>query len=198
MLNKLVTLKETPSQTGGPYVHIGLTPNFAEIHGTFPADLGATMVTDDTVGQRIVVTGRLLDGSGAPLFDAVVEVWQADAAGSCANPAFQGWGRQATSGEGMFRFETIKPGRVAGPDGKPMAPHLTLWIVARGINIGLHTRLYFADEAEANAGDFVLNRIMDVRRRKTLIASRSEDGGVPRYNLDIILQGDGETVFFDI
>ncbi|RYG25863.1 MAG: protocatechuate 3,4-dioxygenase subunit alpha, partial [Burkholderiales bacterium] len=92
-------------------------------------------------------------------------------------------------------FETIKPGRVAGPDGKPMAPHVSLWIVARGINIGLQTRLYFEDEAEANEGDFVLNKIMDKRRRQTLIA-RKEAGG--RYVLDIHLQGEKETVFFDI
>src|SRR5690606_13224582 len=96
-----------------------------------------------------------------------------------------------------FAFETIKPGPVPGPDGRPMAPHIALWIVARGINIGLQTRLYFEDEAEANAGDFVLNKIPDTRRRQTLIARR-EDGPVPRYVLDIHLQGDRETVFFDV
>ncbi|HTM78727.1 MAG TPA: protocatechuate 3,4-dioxygenase subunit alpha [Devosia sp.] len=206
MLNPLPVLKETPSQTGGPYVHIGLTPNFAEIGGIYATDPGATMLTPDTKGERITISGRLLDGTGAVLSDAVVELWQADAAGSYAAPmgpnsnsapAFLGWGRQASNHDGVFTFETIKPGRVPGPDGKPMAPHVALWIVARGINIGLQTRLYFADEAEANALDFVLNKIMDPRRRQTLIARR-EEGTPLRYHLDIHLQGDNETVFFDV
>jgi len=207
MLNRIAPLKETPSQTGGPYVHIGLVPSFSELHVYPEGDLGATMLTPDTRGERIVVTANVYDGSGFPLIDAVVEVWQADADGSYAGamspnsnsaPAFTGWGRQATNTAGLVRFETIKPGRVPGPDGKPMAPHLTLWIVARGINTGLHTRLYFADEAEANAADHVLNRIMDPRRRQTIIAPREHEGSIPHYHLNIRLQGDDETVFFDI
>jgi len=207
MLNPLPTLRETPSQTGGPYVHIGLTPNFAAIAGVYETDPGVTMLTPETQGQRITIAGRLIDGSGAPLTDAVVEIWQADADGtyakamspqSNASPAFLGWGRQPSNGEGIFSFETIKPGPVPGPDGKLMAPHVVLWIVARGINIGLQTRLYFADEAEANGRDYVLNRIPDVRRRATLIAGRDDSGAVPRYMLDIHLQGDKETVFFDV
>jgi protocatechuate 3,4-dioxygenase alpha subunit len=98
---------------------------------------------------------------------------------------------------GAYSFKTIKPGRVAGPDGKPMAPHISLWVVARGINIGLQTRLYFEDEAEANATDWVLSRIPSPARRKTLIA-RKEAGEMPRYVLDIRLQGENETVFFDL
>ncbi|HEY4201987.1 MAG TPA: protocatechuate 3,4-dioxygenase subunit alpha [Devosiaceae bacterium] len=204
MLNKLVTLKETPSQTGGPYVHIGLVPNFAEIHGVYAADLGATMLAPDTEGQRITVSGRILDGAGAPVTDAVIELWQADADGSYAGqssphsnsgPTFTGFGRQATNADGVYRFETIKPGPVTGPDGKPMAPHLTLWITARGINIGLHTRAYFADEADANAVDPVLSRVQDPLRRATLVAAATDPGA---YRFDIRLQGDGETVFFDI
>ncbi|HTN63824.1 MAG TPA: protocatechuate 3,4-dioxygenase subunit alpha [Devosia sp.] len=206
MLNPLPVLKETPSQTGGPYVHIGLTPNFAEIGGIYATDPGATMLTPDTKGERITVSGRLFDGTGAVLSDAVVELWQADADGSYAAPmgpnsnsapAFLGWGRQASNTDGIFTFQTIKPGRVPGPDGKPMAPHVALWIVARGINIGLQTRLYFPDEAEANADDFILNKVMDPRRRQTLIAHR-EEGNPVRYHLDIHLQGDNETVFFDV
>ena len=206
MLHPVPTLKETPSQTAGPYVHIGLTPNFAEIRGVYEADPGSTMLTPDTKGNRIIIAGRIIDGSGAVVNDALLELWQADADGSYAAPmgpnsnsapAFTGWGRQPTNAEGAFTFETIKPGPVPGPDGKPMAPHVNLWIVARGINIGLQTRLYFEDEAEANATDFVLNKIMDPRRRQTLIA-RKEDGPVPRYVLDIHLQGDKETVFFDM
>ena len=206
MLHPVPRLKETPSQTAGPYVHIGLTPNFCEIKGVYPTDLGATMLTPETVGERIVVSGRVIDGAGVPVGDAVVELWQADASGSYAAPmgpgsnsapAFSGWGRQPTSAEGVFSFETIKPGRVMAPDGRLMAPHVALWIVARGINIGLQTRLYFEDEAEANAADYVLGKIMDPRRRGTLIA-RKEEGAVPRYVLDIYLQGDRETVFFDM
>lgn len=206
MLHPVPTLKETPSQTAGPYVHIGLTPNFCDIKGVYDVDPGASMLTPETAGERIVVSGRVLDGAGAPVTDAVVECWQADAQGSYAAPmgpnsnsapAFSGWGRQPTNAEGIFSFETIKPGPVAGPDGKPMAPHVALWIVARGINIGLQTRLYFEDESEANATDFVLKKIPDPRRRSTLIARR-EEGAVPRYVLDIHLQGDKETVFFDV
>jgi protocatechuate 3,4-dioxygenase alpha subunit len=206
MLHPVPTLKETPSQTAGPYVHIGMTPNFCDIKGVIDADLGKTMLNGAVEGERIDIVIRILDGAGAPLADGVVEIWQADASGSFAGPtaphsnavpAFTGWGRQPASEAGEVVFETIKPGRVPGPDGRLMAPHVSLWIVARGINIGLQTRLYFGDESEANAGDFVLNKIMDKRRRDTLIARRA-DGPVPRYLLDIHLQGEKETVFFDM
>lgn len=207
MLHPVPTLKETPSQTAGPYVHIGLTPNFAEIKGIYPTDPGSTMLTPDTAGERIIVSGRLIDGAGAPVADAVVECWQADAEGryaapidpnANATPAFTGWGRQPVNADGVFAFETIKPGPVAGPDGKPMAPHVALWIVARGINIGLQTRLYFADEAAANDGDFVLNKIQDPRRRAGLIARKMDGAAIPTYRLEIYLQGENETVFFDV
>lgn len=193
MLNLLPPLKESPSQTAGPYVHIGMTPSLEGISGPNVPDLGSGPVPAGS-GPRIAVTGRILDGSGAPVGDAVVELWQADAGGKHNS----GWGRAATDATGAYSFDTVKPGRVAGPDGKAMAPHLTLWIVARGVNIGLHTRLYFEDEAEANAADFVLNKILDPRRRKTLIAAKSEREGRSVYSLDIRLQGEGETVFFDI
>lgn len=207
MVLKPSFLKETPSQTAGPYVHIGLTPSLHDISAVYAHDLGAELLTPDTKGERITLTGQVFDGSGAPVSDAVIEIWQADAEGryapgpapaANAAPGFTGWGRKATDAEGRYRFETIKPGRVPGPDGQLMAPHITLWIVARGINTGLHTRLYFEDEANANAGDFVLNRIMGARRRQTLLARRSTEGGVVTYTLDIRLQGEGETVFFDI
>jgi len=204
MINRLPELKETPSQTAGPYVHIGLTPNFAEIGGVYAQDLGGTMLASDSPAPRIVVGGRVLDGSGAPVTDAVIEIWQADADGKFPqrsdNPGagFTGWGRQPTDSAGAFRFETIKPGAVAGPDGASQAPHISLWIVARGINLGLATRLYFADEADANASDHVLGKVLDPRRRATLIANRSDVDGMANYQLDIRLQGENETVFFDI
>ena len=193
MLNQTPPLKESPSQTAGPYVHIGMTPSLEGISGPNVKDLGSGPV-EAGAGQRITITGRIFDGSLAPVGDAVVELWQADSDGSHG----RAWGRVAVDGTGSFSFDTVKPGRVPGPDGRPMAPHVTLWIVARGINIGLHTRLYFDDEADANATDFVLSRIMDPRRRRTLVAARSETGGRTTYSLDIRLQGEDETVFFDI
>lgn len=201
MLHPTPWLKESASQTAGPYVHIGLTPNFCDIRGVYPADLGAVMLTENTKGERIELVGRVIDGDGVPVIDAVIEIWQADADGIYRTAAkdgeFSGWGRQPMSEAGAYSFKTIKPGRVPGPDGKPMAPHISMWVVARGINVGLQTRLYFEDEAEANATDWVLTRIPNPARRKTLIA-RKEAGDMPRYLLDIRLQGENETVFFDI
>ena len=204
MAQALNHLKESASQTAGPYVHIGLTPNFCDIAGVYDQDLGASMVNDKTSGERISVRIRVLDGTGTPLKDALVEIWQADAAGlypspaemrGDADPGFSGWGRKATDMDtGECVFETIKPGRVPFRDGRLMAPHITVWIVARGINIGLHTRLYFSDEEAANAEDPVLARIEHRVRVPTLIAQRDGNG----YSFDVHLQGEKETVFFDI
>ncbi len=204
MVQELGYLKETPSQTAGPYVHIGLTPNYSEIGGVYETDLGSVMVNDKTLGERITVTGRVLDGAGAPVKDAVLEIWQADSAGlynspselrGTADPHFTGWGRCPTnSSDGVFRFETIKPGRVPFKDGRKMAPHITVWIVARGINIGLHTRMYFPEETEANAEDPLLARIEHRDRVATLIGVKEGSS----YTFDIHLQGDKETVFLDI
>ena len=204
MLQTLNRLKETPSQTAGPYVHIGCVPNFCEIGGVYPEDLGKTMVNDKTKGKRITVRGHVIDGAGAPLRDALIEIWQADAAGlynspsemrGAADPNFTGWGRCPTDMQtGEFVFETIKPGRVPFRDGRLMAPHITFWIVARGINIGLQTRMYFGDEQKANEEDPILQRIEHKVRVPTLIA-RAEGN---TYHFDIHLQGENETVFFDI
>jgi protocatechuate 3,4-dioxygenase alpha subunit len=208
MTQILDRLKESPSQTAGPYVHIGTTPNQVEIAGVYPSDLGSGPLSPDAKGARIVITGRVIDGAGNFLKDALLEIWQADAEGlypgrgetrGAADPAFAGWARQSTdSVTGLYRFETIKPGSAPYSDGRPMAPHITVWIVARGINIGLHTRLYFGDEEAANAADPVLTRIEHQPRVKTLIAPRSDEGGIPTYTFDIHLQGEKETVFFDI
>lgn len=204
MVQSLNRLKESASQTAGPYVHIGLTPNFAEISGVYPEDLGTKMAGANAKGERITVVGRVIDGAGAPLRDALVEIWQADAAGlynapsetrGSADPDFTGWGRCPTDMDtGEFRFETVKPGKVPAKDGRPMAPHISVWVVARGINLGLNTRMYFADEAEANAADPILARIEHKSRIPTLMAKR--DGNV--YRFDIHLQGTEETIFFDI
>ncbi|KAB2748240.1 protocatechuate 3,4-dioxygenase subunit alpha [Brucella anthropi] len=205
MVQPLGYLKETVSQTAGPYVHIGLTPNFVGINGIFEQDLGSGPLYDErTTGERITINGHVIDGMGAPLRDALVEIWQADAkglynspseTGGKAEPGFRGWGRCPSHMDtGEFTFETIKPGRVSFKDGRLMAPHVTLWIVARGINLGLQTRMYFSDEADANAEDPVLARIEHRSRAQTLIGQR--EGSV--YHFDIHLQGEKETVFFDI
>lgn len=197
-------MHETPSQTAGPYVHIGCTPNFTGI-GIFGRDPGATMKTGAVTGQEITIRGVVRDGTRSPLTDAMVEIWQADATGlfasrnemrGSADPHFTGWGRcpcDMTTGE--FFFETVKPGPVPWPDGRMQAPHITAWIVARGINIGLHTRIYFEDEPDANAADPILSGIAHKDRVKTLLARKIGDGA---YRFDIHLQGPDETVFFDI
>ncbi len=203
-------LQETPSQTAGPYVHIGLIPHQAGFD-IFEKNLGVTMITPETKGERIRIEGRIFDGANSLVRDALVEIWQANAAGRYNHPAdrqedkpldpsFRGWGRTGTDFEtGIFAFDTIKPGAVVGRRGfKPMAPHVSFWIVARGINIGLSTRMYFGDEEAANAADPVLNIIEQAERRKTLIAPRSVREGLIVYSFDIRLQGEGETVFFDV
>ncbi len=157
-------LPETASQTAGPYVHIGLAPDAAGFH-IFEKNFGPVLTTADTVGERITIEGRVIDGSGTPVRDVLLEIWQANA---------------------------------AGRDGRLMAPHVNLWVVARGINIGLNTRMYFADEHAANASDPVLNLIEWEVRRKTLIAEREVRGTEVVYRFDIHLQGENETVFFDI
>ena len=201
-MQELTQLKESPSQTAGPYVHIGCVPNFCDITGVYPEDLGARMVNAETKGERITVKGTIYDGTGTPLKDALVEIWQADAAGlypgndprGAADPNFTGWGRQAGDYDtGEWQFDTIRPGAVPFPDGRMMAPHISLWIVARGINIGLNTRMYFPDAD--NSADPLLTRIEHQNRVATLIAEKEADG---IYRFDIYLQGEKETVFLDV
>lgn len=207
MVQKFGYRKETPSQTAGPYVHIGLDPATAGLEARMP-ELGRVIAGPATEGERICVEGTVHDVNGLPVKDAVIEVWQADADGRFAHPEeprarelapdFRGWGRVVPDlASGLFRFETVKPGPVPEPDGRRQAPHLSLWIVARGINIGLSTRLYFADEAEANAADAVLGRI-EPHRRETLIAARQAAGPPAVWRFDIHLAGPRETVFFDV
>lgn len=201
-------LKETPSQTGGPYVHIGLLPKQAGFE-IFENNFNNQLVKDLTQGERIRLEGQVFDGLGLPLRDVLIEIWQADAngiylsqadtQGQAADAAFQGWGRAGADFEtGIWSFNTIKPGAVAGRKGTKQAPHIAVVVFARGINIGLHTRVYFEDETEANAKDQVLNGIEWAPRRQTLIAKRSEENGEVVYRFDIRIQGDNETVFFDI
>ncbi|MBO6807997.1 protocatechuate 3,4-dioxygenase subunit alpha [Thalassospira sp.] len=209
MVQDLDYLKETASQTAGPYVHIGLIPKQAGFD-IFETNFTNILADENTRGERIIIEGRVIDGTGTPLRDALLEIWQANADGRYnheldrqksgkVDEGFRGWGRTGTDFDtALYRFETIKPGRVSGRNGMDMASHINFWIVARGINIGLNTRMYFSDEQDANAIDPVLNLIEQQPRRKTLIANRDDTGPIPVYRFDIVLQGDGETVFFDI
>jgi protocatechuate 3,4-dioxygenase alpha subunit len=211
-------LPETPSQTAGPYVHIGLIPHQAGFD-IFEQPFGNVLVQPGTAGRRIRIEGRVLDGLGAPCRDVLLEIWQANAAGrynhpadrqsdtasdtasdKALDPAFRGWGRTGTDfATGIYRFETIKPGPVTGRRGHGlMAPHINLWLAARGINIGLATRIYFEDETALNEQDPVLRMLEPAERRATLMARREERDGVLVYVFDIRLQGEQETVFFDV
>lgn len=180
-----MALPVTPSQTVGPFLHIGLDwLNTAELAGTS--------------GNRIAIAGRVLDADGNPVPDALIEVWQADAHGRF--PAREtagggGFGRIPTDDQGVFRFTTVKPGRVAAPDGSLQAPHIVVTIFMRGLLKHLTSRIYFPDEAD-NANDMVLN-LVPVERRGTLIARRAEIGDAT-LTWNVILQGRDETVFFDI
>ena len=209
MVQPLPYLIETASQTAGPYVHIGLAPAAAGL-ALRTQEKPNVLVSAITDGERIRIEGRIFDGAGAPLRDGLIELWQANAHGRYNHPAdtqdkpldtgFRGFGRAVTDLEsGLFWFETIKPGRVPGRHGHHrMAPHVNLWIVARGINLGLHTRMYFEDEAAANGEDPVLRLVEPAERRQTLIAQREQRGGEVVYRFDIRLQGEQETVFFDV
>lgn len=180
--NVTAPIKESPSQTAGPYVHIGCLPNFLNIKGVFPKDLTSNGPLPD--GERIVIKGHIFDGDGAIAKDIMVESWQADASGNYENGI---WLRAPTHLEtGEFVLETIVPDTAEG-----QASFLNLWVVARGINVGLQTRIYFEDRLNDN--DPVLNLVPD-KRKSTLIAKKVEGG----YWFDIRLQGEGETVFFDV
>lgn len=199
-------LKETPSQTAGPYVHIGLAPGAAGFD-IYDTELGKDIAGPHAKGERITIEGIVIDGTGSPIKDVLLEVWQANAQGIYAHPesagtvedGFRGFGRVITDfATGEWTFDTVKPGPVAGRNGTVQAPHINLWIVARGINLGLNTRIYFDDEGDANTADPVLGLVEWENRRATLIAKRAPRGDKTVYRFDIRVQGDGETVFFDI
>ena len=206
MPQDLNDLRETPSQTAGPYVHIGLAPGAAGFD-IYREELGHDIAGPNAKGERIRVEGLVMDGTGSPIKDVLLEAWQANYDGIYAHPehpgevedGFRGWGRVITDFDtGEWGFDTIKPGPVMGRNGRMMAPHINLWLVARGINIGLNTRIYFSDEDAANAADPVINLVEWERRRETLIARRSEADGKIVYRFDVQIQGENETVFFDI
>lgn len=186
----------TPSQTAGPYFAYALTPA-----GRYAiADLATNdLVTEDAAGERIRIEGRLFDGDGEPVTDAMLEIWQADGQGrypgadpALSNARFKGFGRAECNAEGRYSFRTVKPGPVPGPNGTMQAPHIDVGIFARGILRRLFTRIYFEDEA-ANASDPIL-ALVPADARGTLIARRAGEGA---YSFDIRLQGENETVFFE-
>ncbi|MGM0704095.1 MAG: protocatechuate 3,4-dioxygenase subunit alpha [Pseudomonadota bacterium] len=196
-------LRETASQTAGPYVHIGLALAAAG-NPTRDEEIWNEMAKPEAEGEPIEIVGTVIDGNGDLVRDAFLEAWQADANGVYQpeydlNKPFNSFGRTATTFDhgSEWSLKTVKPGPLACADGRVMAPHVNLSIFARGINIHLQTRLYFEDEADANAACPVLSRIESQARRQTLIAKREEVEGKVRYRLDIKLQGEGETVFFD-
>jgi len=175
-----MSLRATTSQTIGPYLRIGL--EWMQIEDIAPKGVA---------GERFGLEGRIVDGDGKPVNDAAVEVWQADSHGKY-DGAFRGYGRSLTDEAGSFRFRTIRPGRVPGPEGRMQAPHLVVTIFMRGLLKQLLTRVYFPDEP-ANAEDPVL-ALVPAERRGTLIAAKAGDGKV-QWN--VVLQGRNETVFFD-
>lgn len=187
-------LNETPSQTAGPYVHIGTWPSAAGLP-IRTQEKPNVMAGADAKGERIRIEGLIYDGAGSVVTDAMLELWHADADGR-----FPGhWGRTITDLKtGEWFFETVKPGATKLADGRAEAPFGTVVIFARGINIHLHTRVFFADEEKANAADPTLKAVAEPHLQKTLIASRSNRGGQTVYRFDIRLQGDAETVFFDV
>ncbi|SEK18623.1 protocatechuate 3,4-dioxygenase subunit alpha [Pacificibacter marinus] len=199
MVQSLDVLQETPSQTAGPYVHIGLIQAHAGMENYYDEELGQSPIEEGALGEVIEITGSVYDGTGWALRDALIESWQPDAQGKFskqdgADPKVHGYCRFAADAEtGEFTLRTVKPGRVGSRYGVMQAPHISLWIVARGINVGLQTRIYFDDEN--NAGDPLLSRIEQTPRVQTLIAKKTGEG---KYRFDIRLQGDGETVFLDI
>jgi protocatechuate 3,4-dioxygenase, alpha subunit len=188
----MTTLGLTPSQTVGPFLLLGLH---------WPD--GPDVVPENTSGA-VWLRGRVLDGVGEPVPDALVETWQAAPDGRFAHPddsrghgtstGFRGFGRCPTDEQGRWAVRTLKPGRVPAPDGRVQAPHVDVTVLARGLLDRVVTRIYFPDEAEANASDPVLTSIREDAPRATLVARPADDG----YVFDIRLQGEGETVFFDV
>jgi protocatechuate 3,4-dioxygenase alpha subunit len=187
-----MTLLATPSQTVGPFFHIGCTKLMV-----------SDLANPNVPGRHITVEGRILDGDRNSVPDAMIEIWQANAAGKYAHPEdlqdkpldaeFKGYGRVATDQNGKFRFTTIKPGPVPGPENKMQAPHLEISIFMRGLLKQLVSRIYFPGDS-ANSSDPILT-LVDPTRRETLIARADSNNS---FRWDVILQGKDETVFFDI
>jgi protocatechuate 3,4-dioxygenase, alpha subunit len=189
-----MSLQATASQTVGPYFRIGLCWLNHD-----------NLACEGVSGERVTIQGRVFDGDGVPVPDAILEIWQANAHGKYSHPedtqdkplepGFKGYGRVPVNEEGMFRFATIKPGQVPGPDGNDQAPHLVVSVFMRGVLRRMVTRIYFPDDSR-NASDFILN-LVEPARRPTLIA-RKTAGAPGTLEWNVVLQGSNETVFFDL
>jgi len=189
-----MSLMTTTSQTVGPFFKIGLEWLNRD-----------NLVNEGVSGERVTIQGRVFDGDGVPVPDAILEIWQANAHGKYDHPedtqnkplepGFKGYGRVPVSAEGVFRFVTIKPGPVPGPNGKEQAPHLAISIFMRGLLKRLVTRMYFPDDTR-NANDPILN-LVEPERRPTLIAKKTA-GSPGTLEWNVVLQGPDETVFFDV
>jgi protocatechuate 3,4-dioxygenase, alpha subunit len=182
----------TPSQTVGPFFAYGIT---AEQYGYGYTQIASgNLIRNNKIeGDRIFISGRVFDGAGNAIPDAVIEIWQCDNAGSYANPSFFGFGRvgTGTTPDNSFEFETIRPGKMEG-----QAPHINVIILMRGLLTHAFTRMYFSDEDSANQKDPILNAVA-TERRGTLIAQQIQDSHRVEYRFDIYMQGERETVFFE-
>ncbi len=190
-------LHETPSQTAGPYMHIGLLPNFIDLD-VYQHNFGSNLLEEKSSNHAIKIQGYIFDGAGNLVKDGFLEIWQLNAEGQFASRSgkgnCRGWGRASTDfNTGQYSFITEKPAAAAQLI-QPEAPHISFWIAARGINIGLNTRMYFPEYEDLNNKDHVLAQV-PTGRLATLLANRIEDN---TYQFDIHLQGPTETVFFDI
>jgi protocatechuate 3,4-dioxygenase alpha subunit len=192
--------KQTPSQTVGPFFRIGLYSD-TEIH---PRIFTGVLATPDVSGERIRIEGTVYDGAGDPIPDCMLEFWQADSEGRYRtadgkwNDDFTGFGRVGTEEAGQYAIDTILPGRVPGPNGTLQASHLVVVIYMRGLLLHAFTRIYFEDHEAANAADPILALVPEDRRPTLIARRRPGKGSVALYHFDIQMQGDDETVFFDV
>jgi len=192
--------KQTPSQTVGPFFRIGLYSDNDVYSRVFTGQIA----TADVAGERIHIEGTLYDGAGDPIPDCMLEVWQADGEGRYRtregkwNDGFAGFGRVGTDDVGQYAIDTIMPGRVPGPNGALQAPHIVVVIYMRGMLLHAFTRIYFEDHAAANAEDPIMALVPEDRRPTLIARRRPGKGPIAVYHFDIQMQGDDETVFFDV
>ena len=197
--------KQTPSQTAGPYLHIGFLPKKVGINSSFSRELNNLILSEKTKGTRIEISGKIYDGNNEVLKDALIEIWQVDSNGNYQSRLtqnnkydknFSNWGRTSCDlNTGLWKFNTIKPGKVQLNKSEILAPHIWLWIVARGINLGLYTCMYFSDENTLNKLDRNLKKLTNYNNLQSLFAVNIEEH---KYEFNIYLQGDKETIFFNV
>ena len=198
-------LKQTPSQTAGPYLHIGFLPEEVGINSSLSRELNNLILSEKTEGTRIEISGKIYDGNNEVLKDAIVEIWQVDSNGNYQSRLtkknkydknFSNWGRTSCDfNTGLWKFNTIKPGIVQLNKSEILAPHIWLWIVARGINLGLYTCMYFSDENTLNKLDRNLKKLINNNNLQSLFAVNTEKY---KYEFNIHLQGAKETIFFNV